>query len=94
MHKDAGGEVIVNIKQENDELLHIEIIDDGIGRKQANEYKSKSAIKQKSFGMKVTAERIELINQLYNTDTKVTIEDLMDENGEALGTRVIIIIPI
>jgi sensor histidine kinase YesM len=94
MHKDEGGEVIVNIKQENDELLHIEIIDNGIGRKQANEYKSKSAIKQKSFGMKVTAERIELINHLYNTDTKVTIEDLMDENGEALGTRVIIIIPI
>lgn len=94
MHKEEGGEVKISIRQEGEEYLHIEIVDNGVGRKLANEYKSKSAIRQKSFGMKVTAERIELINQLYNTHTKVTIEDLEDEQGRGIGTKVVMVIPI
>ena len=74
--------------------LVVSITDDGVGRQKAAEFKSKSATKNKSFGMKVTAERIELINQLYNTKTQVSIIDLKDENGEATGTKVIIEIPI
>lgn len=94
MHKEEGGEVHLHIRQEDEDFLCIVISDNGIGRKLANEYKSKSAMKQKSFGMKVTAERIELINQLYNTQTKVIIEDLENEKGEGIGTKVTMYIPI
>jgi len=56
--------------------------------------KSKSAVKRKSFGMRITSERIALINQLFKTNTTVQIIDLFHENGEAAGTQVIIQIPV
>lgn len=94
MHKEEGGKVEINVTQPHENLLRIEILDDGIGRDKAAEFKSKSATKSKSFGMKVTAERIELINQLYNTSTQVQIVDLKNKNGEATGTKVVVEIPI
>jgi len=94
MHKEEGGSVRIDVTQPTEQLLRVEITDDGIGRAQAAEYKSKSATSNKSFGMKVTAERIELINQLYNTTAKVQIVDLKNQIGEAIGTKVVVEIPI
>ncbi|HAO48442.1 MAG TPA: hypothetical protein DCR35_03560 [Runella sp.] len=68
--------------------LRITITDNGIGRKAAATLKSKSATANKSFGLKMTSERIELINQLYQTQTQVTIEDL------EVGTKVTIEVPV
>ncbi len=64
MHKESGGNLHVVVdKGDADDLIKISITDDGIGRAKAAELKSKSAVKQKSFGMRVTSERIALINQ-------------------------------
>ncbi len=63
-------------------------------RGKAAELKSKSAALHKSFGMKVTGERIGLINQLYKTRTQVQIHDLTDAEGEPAGTEVVLEIPI
>ena len=93
MQKNEGGTVKVEVSQKNDSMIEITIEDDGIGREKALEFKSKSAMHQKSFGMKVTTERIDLINQMYNTNTKVEIVDLKDKTGNALGTKVILQIP-
>jgi len=70
--------------------LQITITDDGIGRARAAALKSKSAIAGKSFGMKVTGERIALINHLYKTNAKVQVNDLIDAEGNAAGTEVVI----
>jgi sensor histidine kinase YesM len=94
MHKTEGGLVKIDVSQPKDQMLLIEISDNGIGREKALAYKSKSVMKNKSLGMKVTSERIELINQIYKTNTNVEIIDLKDKNGEALGTKVILNIPI
>ena len=94
MHKTEGGTVTVEVSQPKDNLLHIEITDDGVGRHRAVELKSKSAGKHKSFGMQVTADRIRMINQLYNIQTKTQIVDLVDSFGEACGTQVILHIPV
>ena len=94
MHKEEGGIVKVEVTQPNENLLHIEISDDGIGREKAAEFKSKSATVNKSFGMKVTNERIELINQLYKSTTKVQVFDLNNQQGQATGTKVVVEIPI
>ncbi len=95
MHKEKGGNINIIIDRgDTDNLVKIIITDDGIGRTKAAELKSKSAVKQKSFGMKVTSERIALINQLFNTNTTVQIIDLVYDNGEAAGTQVIIQIPV
>ncbi|CCH56469.1 Sensor protein lytS [Fibrisoma limi BUZ 3] len=94
MHKPEGGIITIEIEQPHESLLHIEITDDGIGRQRAAELKSKSAGKHKSFGMQVTADRIRMINQLYNMQTQARIEDLVDSFGEACGTRVTLEIPV
>jgi LytS/YehU family sensor histidine kinase len=95
MHKESGGNIHILVDRgDTDDLLKIIITDDGIGRAKAAELRSKSAVKRKSFGMKVTSERIALINQLFNTSTTVQITDLHQENGEPCGTQVIIQIPV
>ena len=94
MHKPDGGTVSVEVSQPQDNLLHIEITDDGVGRERAAELKSKSAGTHKSFGMQVTADRLRMINQLYNTHTQAQVVDLIDSFGEACGTRVVLDIPI
>ena len=90
MHKKEGGSVQVKISQLKAERLQITITDDGIGRARAAELKSKSAIAGKSFGMKVTGERIALINHLYKSNAKVQVNDLTDVQGNAAGTEVVI----
>ena len=104
MHKEEGGKVTITVEPQyittistnlqDIMAIQVTITDDGVGREKSAEFKSKSVTKTKSFGMKVTAERIELINQLYKTETKVQIIDLKDTNGQASGTTIIIEIPV
>lgn len=94
MHKKKGGKVQIRIEQAAVDVLRVTITDDGIGRARAAELKSKSATRHKSFGMKVTSERIRIINQLYKSLTEVQVHDLVDSEHEACGTKVVITIPI
>lgn len=94
MHKLEGGTIWLNLSQPTEGALRVEVIDNGIGRAAAAQIKSKSAMRQKSFGMKVTSERIVAINQIYDIETKVDIVDLIDENKKAVGTKVVIEIPL
>ena len=88
------GKVELNIFQ-NQDNLHCTVSDNGIGRKKATELKEKKLNNHKrSMGMQITEDRIEIINKLYNLNTSVKIYDLENEEGEATGTRVELIIPI
>ena len=99
MQKEGEGtitiEIAVNSEQStvnSDQFLKISITDDGIGREKAAELKSKSAT-HKSHGLKVTSQRIEMMNRLNSSGAQVNIVDLKDELDRALGTRVELIIP-
>jgi len=94
MHKKLGGTILVDVTYPSEHLLRIEITDDGVGRALAAEYKSKSATRQKSFGLKMTSDRIHIINQLYQIQADVKINDLKDGMNNATGTKVIIQIPV
>jgi hypothetical protein len=61
-----------------------------VGREKAEEYKSKSAEKEKSMGLKITTERLALLNREIGLQTFYEIEDLKDEKGDANGTKVIL----
>ena len=90
MHKKEGGFVQIRVEQSQTNQLHITITDNGIGRTKAAALKSKSATANKSFGMKVTDERIALINQIYRTNATVQVHDLTDAEGSAAGTEVVL----
>lgn len=75
------------------EQVEITIEDNGIGRKQAMEYKKES--KHKPVAMHLTEQRLHMINQMQDFEgAKVLVSDLHNENGEAMGTRVEIILPL
>ncbi len=94
MPKKEGGIVLVNLVAIGEEFLRIEIIDNGIGRARAMQLKSKNATERKSYGMQITSDRVQIIKQLYNIDTKIQIIDLYDDKNEPKGTKVIIEIPV
>ena len=95
MHKEEGGKIDVDITMVNAKTtLQINITDNGIGRRRSAELKSKTATAHKSYGMKVTSERLELINHMYKTGAEVKIFDLTDENNHSTGTTIIILIPV
>ena len=91
MHKETKGHLNVIISEvinENEKTLHCVIEDDGIGRQKATELKSKSAENEKSMGLKITTERLALLNKENNFSTFYKIEDVLNERNQVAGTRV------
>ena len=86
MHKEGQGTLEIAFEFESN-MLNCHITDNGIGRKNAEALKSKSAEKQKSMGMQITAERLALLNKDFE-QTSFSVEDLVDAEGQAAGTRV------
>jgi hypothetical protein len=93
MHKEEKGHLEVELYQE-EEILCCKITDDGIGRKQAALFASKSATRHKSMGLKITADRIAMLQRLNGNELPVTINDLVNADGSAAGTKVVIKIPV
>jgi len=89
LHQKTAGKLQIKVYPEGKRLC-IEVEDNGVGRQKAMELKTRSATVHKSLGMKLTAERLEVINQLYGTSAAVETVDLVDAAGQALGTRVLI----
>jgi hypothetical protein len=92
LHKDSVGNIQIFFQKEND-LLVCTVQDDGIGRKMAQQLKSKSAVLEKSYGMKITKDRLEYENHNGN-QSSVDVIDLVASDGISLGTKVVIKIKI
>ncbi len=92
MHKDEKGELVITVSEEGNYLM-FKITDDGIGRAQASLLKSKSATSHKSMGLKITTDRIAILQQTSGQEFAVTINDLVNADGTAAGTEVVIEIP-
>ena len=93
MHKEEKGNLEIELYQQ-DNMLCCKITDDGVGRKKAGELKSKSASTHKSMGMRITADRIANLQQKKQTNTYISINDLVFPDGSAAGTEVLMQIPI
>ncbi len=97
MHKKDGSEanLLLKISRENDRL-HCVIEDNGIGRERSKAIKAAKPGNnhKKSMGMRITRDRLDLLNRLRNVDARVEITDLQDETGQARGTRVELTIPV
>lgn len=92
-NRGPGGKVTVRLSTKGDNLICI-IQDNGIGRAAAAEIRAAKKVKRKSMGMGITTERIDIINKLYETDNRIDIIDLYDEEGKPVGTKVILRIPL
>lgn len=93
LHKDTPGRMHLRFFLEGD-LLYCEVEDDGVGRRKAMELKSKSATTRKSLGIKITSDRLAILNSKSNIQGSITYEDLNDHEMKSTGTRVTIKIPV
>ncbi|SEI99891.1 Y_Y_Y domain-containing protein [Dyadobacter sp. SG02] len=94
LHKEGKGSLWVRIRMLDENTLECVIEDNGVGREKAAEFRSKSATGKKSLGMKLTEDRIAVLNQYAQTNASVEIVDLEDDNRVAAGTRVVVVIPV
>ena len=69
------------------------IDDNGVGRKKSTELKSLNKPNRESLGIKVTEERISLLESDFKTKYKIQIIDKIDGNQNPQGTTVIIEMP-
>ncbi|MEL6252196.1 MAG: histidine kinase, partial [Bacteroidota bacterium] len=87
----GSGRIRVLVKEE-DGYIKIEVEDNGMGiRKHMQEVAEKS--EKSGFGLRLSEDRIEKINERYNLNIGVAIYDRRDEPEVSHGTRVIINIP-
>ncbi|MES1215345.1 MAG: histidine kinase, partial [Bacteroidota bacterium] len=93
MHKEEKGQLDIEVSQEDDHL-YFKVSDNGIGRKRASELSSKSATKHKSLGLRITAHRIAMMQHSNGLESPVKINDLVEPDGTAAGTEVIIKMPV
>lgn len=93
MHKGEGGVLDLRFKRENGTIQCI-VEDNGVGREQAKAMKSLSARRHKSMGMGITQNRVDLMNSIEAMGISIEIQDMRDNEGEAIGTRVIVSLPV
>ncbi|MDO9000929.1 MAG: two-component regulator propeller domain-containing protein [Bacteroidota bacterium] len=87
------GKLIINLSAENNFLI-CTITDNGIGRKKSAEIRHTMPIsKHKSLGMKITEDRLRILNEINNSKLSVIITDLK-EGDISKGTQVKLFIPL
>lgn len=94
LHKESNGHLSIRVCMCNETMLECIIEDNGIGREKAKELKSKTATSRKSLGMRLTENRLSLLNKHAALNASVEIIDLQNGGNEALGTKVILKIPV
>ena len=80
--KDTEGHLIISCKKDGDDMI-CSIDDNGVGFARAAQLNN-NLIGHKSMGLKLCAERIEMINELYGTEVIVQISDkgsTIDKHG-------------
>ena len=94
LHKENGdGKLTITISEISGTVLLTCIEDNGIGRQKAKEMRSKDIESKKSHGMQISRDRLALLNQTNKGSATVLIEDLVDKQGRAMGTKVVLHIP-
>lgn len=88
LHTIEGGFIHVDISKDN-ELLHIVITDNGVGRKGSEQNKKSKA--HKSMAMKITQDRIDNLSYKYRIQGRMEIDDY--DRDLQIGTLVNIYLP-
>jgi sensor histidine kinase YesM len=89
-NKKEKGTLSIKLKEENDVVI-FEILDNGVGREAATKLRQQNFPAHKSMGIKLTEERLKLINS--QNLAAFEIEDLFNQS-DPCGTRVTIRIAI
>lgn len=92
--KEDDKKIILNVSQSNEDFVTISIEDNGIGRTLSTKINNGKLLKRKSVGISLTKARLANFSKDYTSDYKIQIDDLYDNNQKAIGTKVVVDIPI
>lgn len=70
--------------------LCMSVEDNGIGRTASQQARNGRIATLQKHGIRLTDERIQIINEIYQARMQALVKDLIDEQGDPAGTRVII----
>ena len=87
LNKDTPGKLEVNITRKGNKLVCV-VEDNGVGRAAAAIIKEKKMLRDESLGVKMTAERMLMLERTSGKKTNMKIIDLADPDGSPCGTRV------
>jgi Histidine kinase len=93
MPSDKKGEIKIELKL-NTEILYCSIQDNGIGRKKSEELKKSKNKNHQSLGTKITENRIKLLSAIHKDNLQIKFNDLTDDEGNNIGTKVDLNIPV
>ncbi len=94
IHRKEKGLLQIVVRKEEEGRILCLIEDNGIGREKAEEIRQKTKPDHQSLGIQITESRLRLINKLYGSEMFIKTVDLKDSQGNALGTRVELSIPV
>lgn len=77
-----------------EEFVECSVEDDGVGRRAAEEIKKGKLFRHNAIATRVTGERLQILNKVFEMPTSIQTIDLTDQEGNPRGTRVIIDLPI
>ncbi len=86
-HRAMSGHIDIRFRLE-DNLIRFEVEDDGVGREKAKEIEIKQGIKHRSMATSITIDRLAAINKKLKKKIRMEIEDLKDQDGVGIGTKV------
>ncbi|NOU19691.1 MAG: histidine kinase [Bacteroidales bacterium] len=92
LKEDKTGWVKISLV-DNGRIISCTIEDNGVGRRHADTIQQLRTREYKSRGSQITQQRIDLLSLMYKEQFNIIYEDLTDNLGLPLGTRVLISIP-
>ncbi len=84
----------IDVRLTFDGLHLVCVVDDnGVGRRQAALFESKHAKQNRSFGVQITCERLQILSKQMKRNYYYEVIDKVDDLNEPIGTKVIFNIP-
>lgn len=92
--KKGDKKIDLTIHQTNTDFIQIDVEDNGIGRKESAKIKSQKSLNRKSIGIELTKERLSNFVKDCKNSFTLLYKDLIDDKNNAVGTKVLLSIPI
>ena len=95
LHKNGLKKIQIDFDlAKTEEYIICTVIDNGIGRQKSAEIKAKNHSTHLSFSTKAIEQRLELLNEKLQLPDLITYTDLISNENEVNGTKVVLKIPI
>ena len=94
LHKTNGERKLDVRVNKKDDILIMEVEDNGIGRERAKSIKMRGGSRKGGLGMKITGDRIRVLKDYFGQEATVEVIDLKEDGGSAAGTLVRVCIPV